>query len=105
MVAELQLTDPLLELAAGGVLELGVSRSESHIFKSSHTPSLLRGAGLFPYENSLSFFAMYQLIFSAKNPDVVQIQLMAIFWVMKYQVQGYCQWQVPEVDQSLSVAI
>ena len=35
MVAELQLTDPLLELAVGGVLELGVSRSESYIFESS----------------------------------------------------------------------
>ena len=41
MVAELRLTDPLLELAVGGILEPGVSRSESFFFESSR-PSLLR---------------------------------------------------------------
>ena len=40
------------------------------------------GAGLFPYENSLSYFARYQFIFSAKNLDDVQIQLVASFLVM-----------------------
>ena len=45
MVAELQL-DPLQQLTVGGVLALGDSRSESYIFESSRTPSLLR-VGLF----------------------------------------------------------
>ena len=35
MVAELELTDPLLELVFGSVLDLGVSRSKSYIFESS----------------------------------------------------------------------
>ena len=35
MVAELQLTDPLLELTISGVLDFGFFRSESYIFKSS----------------------------------------------------------------------
>ena len=62
MVAELRLTDPLPELAIGGVLELelGVSRSESYISESSRPVPIEDGAGLFPYENSLSYFTRYQ---------------------------------------------
>ena len=79
----MRMTDPLPELAVGGVLELelGVFRSESFIFESSHPPSLLR-VGPVSYENSLSYFPKYQFIFFAKNLDVVQIQLVANFLVM-----------------------
>ena len=38
MVAELQPTEPLPELAVGSVLKLGVYRSESYIFESSCPP-------------------------------------------------------------------
>ena len=38
MVAELQLTDPLLEIAVDGILVLGVSGRESYIFESSQLP-------------------------------------------------------------------
>ena len=50
MVAELQLTDPLLKLAIGGILVLGVSRSELDIFESSHPQS--------PWSLSLRKFAI-----------------------------------------------
>ena len=67
MVAELRLTYPLPELAVGSVLELelGVSRSESYIFESSPPINIGGGAGLFPYENSLSYFARYQFSLSS----------------------------------------
>ena len=87
MVAELRLIDPRLELAVGGVLELGVLEV-NHIFGSSHPIPIEGGAGLFSYEskNSLSYFARYQFILSAQNFDDVQIRLVS-FWVML----SYCR--------------
>ena len=38
MIAELRLTDPLLELTAGGVVVFGVFRRESQILESSRPP-------------------------------------------------------------------
>ena len=78
MVAESRLSDPLPELSVGGVLELdlGVSRSKSSVFETSRPVPIEGGAGLLPYENSLSYFARWQFIFSAKNLDVVQIRLL-----------------------------
>ena len=46
----------------------------NHISLKVHAPVPIEGgAGLFPYENSLSYFARYQSILSAQNIDVVQI--------------------------------
>ena len=75
-----QRADPLPELTVGGVLEFGASRSKSYIFESSR-PVPIKG-GLVSYEISLSYFARYQFIPSAKNLDVVQIRLVASFLVM-----------------------
>ena len=54
----------------------------NHISLKVHAPVPIEGgASLFPYENSLSYFAMYKFILSAKNLDVVQIWLVASsFW-------------------------
>ena len=56
LVAELQLTDPLPELAVGDILEveLGVSRSESYIFESSHP----HGSKMRVLVNSFKLFLM-----------------------------------------------
>ena len=59
MVADVRLTDPLLEFAVGGVLVLCVSRNESS--KVHATIPTESGAGLFPYENNLSFFFLIVL--------------------------------------------
>ena len=48
MVAELWLTDPLLEFTIGGILVFNVSRKESYIFESSHPIPIEGGAGLLP---------------------------------------------------------
>ena len=45
------------------------------------------GAGLFPYENSLRYFARYQFIF------------------YKHQVQGHHHRRVPELDQSVAIQL
>ena len=45
--------DPFLKVAVDGVLEL------IYFFLSSHPVPLECGAGPFPYENSLSYFARY----------------------------------------------
>ena len=53
MVAELRPTDPLPELTIGGILELGVSRSVSYVFESSHPCFTLK---LNSYSNASIFY-------------------------------------------------
>ena len=54
MVAELELTDPLLELVFGSVLDLGVSRSKSYIFESS-LPCPYWGWGWFLMRRAINY--------------------------------------------------
>ena len=64
MLAELRLTDPLLELAVGGVLELCISRTESLIFDISNPTSLMRvGRISFLMKKSFSYFASTYLLY------------------------------------------
>ena len=75
-------TDPLPELAIGVSLNL-VFLEVNHIsFLHSHHVPIEFGVSLFPYENSLLYFAKYQFILSAKNLDVVQIRKNCYFPLM-----------------------
>ena len=69
----LHLTDQLLELAVGGVQILGVYRSESYMFKSSHfTPAI-------PIESGAGLFVMTKS--QTQNFCVAQIWFVACFLV------------------------
>ena len=60
-----------------GSLNLVFLEVNNHISLKVHAPVPIEGgASLFPYANSLSYFARYQFIFSAKY-DVVQIWCVA----------------------------
>ena len=60
MVAELGPSDPLPELAIGGIHEFG-ALEVNHVSLEVHAPIPIEDeAGLFPYKKSLSYFARYQ---------------------------------------------
>ena len=88
MVAELRLTDPLPELAVGGVLELelGASRSESYFFESSRPcPFLLRVGWSLSLPLALCEVSVYLLC-------QVQIWIVVSFFGNVQLLQGDC-WQ------------